>query len=163
MKTSTAGQDLIKRWEGFSLTPYVCPAGLPTIGWGHVISRLDSVRWAGGISREQAEALFALDVRVAESGVASLITAPLNANQHAALVSFTFNLGAGRLRASTLRRKLNALDYAGAAGEFGRWVYGGGKKLRGLVARREEERRLFLSEISLAAPKTANKIANAPG
>jgi lysozyme len=143
MKTNDAGQALIKKWEGFSLTPYICPAGLPTIGWGHVISTADAAKYAGGITQEQANALFAHDVRIAEGGVTSLITAPLTANQFAALVSFTFNLGAGRLRASTLRRKINARDYQGAADEFSRWVFAGGRKLTGLVRRRAEEKKLF--------------------
>ena len=143
MLTNQAGQALIKKWEGFSLTPYICPAGLPTIGWGHVISAADAAKYAGGITEEAANALFALDVRIAERGVASLITAPLTANQFAALVSFTFNLGAGRLRASTLRRKINARDYQNAADEFSRWVFAGGRKLTGLVRRRAEEKELF--------------------
>ncbi len=143
MLTNQAGQAIIKKWEGFSLTPYICPAGLPTIGWGHVISAADAVKYASGITQEQANALFAHDVRIAEGGVTSLITAPLTANQFAALVSFTFNLGAGRLRASTLRRKINARDYQGAADEFSRWVFAGGRKLTGLVSRRAEEKELF--------------------
>lgn len=143
MLTNQAGQALIKKWEGFSLTPYICPAGLPTMGWGHVISAADVAKYAGGITQEQATALFAHDVRIAEGGVTNLITAPLTPNQFAALVSFTFNLGAGRLRASTLRRKINARDYQGAADEFSRWVFAGGRKLTGLVRRRAEEKELF--------------------
>lgn len=143
MLTNQAGQSLIKRWEGFSLTPYICPADKLTIGWGHLISEADAVKYAGGITQEQANALFAHDVRIAEAGVARFITAPLTANQFAALVSFTFNLGAGRLRASTLRRKINARDYQGAADEFSRWVFAGGRKLTGLVRRRAEEKKLF--------------------
>jgi lysozyme len=138
-----AGADLIKRWEGFSLTPYICPAEKLTVGWGHLISEADAVKYAGGITQEQATALFAHDVRIAEGGVTNLITAPLTPNQFAALVSFTFNLGAGRLRASTLRRKLNAGDYDGAAREFDKWVFAGGRKLTGLIRRRAEEKRLF--------------------
>ena len=149
MLTNTAGQELIKRWEGLSLVPYICPANKLTIGWGHVISAADALKYAGGISREQAVALFALDVRIAEAGVARLVKAPLTGNQFASLVSFTFNLGAGRLHASTLRRKLNSGDYAGAAWEFDRWVYGRDKrgvmkKLPGLVKRRADERQLFI-------------------
>lgn len=143
MLTNQAGQALIKKWEGFSLKPYLCPAGLPTIGWGHVISEADAVKYAGGITLDVANALFARDVRIAEAGVVALITAPLAANQFAALVSFTFNLGAGRLRASTLRRKVNARDYAGAADEFPKWVFAAGRKLPGLIKRRAEERLLF--------------------
>jgi lysozyme len=143
-----AGAALIKRYEGYSAIPYICPAGLPTIGWGHVISAADAVKYAGGITIEQAEALFAADVRIAAAGVASLIRIPLTSNQHAALVSFVFNLGAGRLRASTLRAMLNRGEYAGAADQFMRWVYAGKKKLRGLERRRAEERALFLARLS---------------
>ena len=143
MQTNEAGQALIKKWEGFSLKPYLCPAGLPTIGWGHVISEAEAVKYASGITLDVANALFARDVRIAEAGVIALITAPLTANQFAALVSFTFNLGAGRLRASTLRRKVNARDYTGAADEFSKWVFAAGRKLPGLIKRRAEERMLF--------------------
>jgi lysozyme len=137
------GESLIKYYEGYSLTPYICPAGYWTIAWGHLISKDDAEKYARGITVAEADALFAIDIKIAEAAVDRFITAPLNANQFAALVSFVFNLGAARLRASTLRKKLNRLDYEGAANEFLKWVWAGGKKLPGLIKRREAELELF--------------------
>lgn len=135
------GLDLIKAFEGFSETPYTCPAGIRTIGYGHTGSgvRLNS------ISREQAESLLRADVRSAERSVLRLINVPLTDGAFGALVSFTFNLGGGALQRSTLRAKLNRGEYEDAANEFPKWVFAGGKKLNGLVRRREAERQLFNS------------------
>jgi GH24 family phage-related lysozyme (muramidase) len=85
------------------------------------------------------------DLAPREVAVSRLITVPLNQNQFDALVSFVFNLGSGALQCSTLRRRLNAGAYLEAADEFPKWVYAGGRKLKGLVRRREAERILFLS------------------
>src|SRR5262249_42802085 len=99
----------------------------------------------GKISRERADELLEQDLRNAERSVQQLVTVPLNANQFAALVSFTFNLGAQNLRSSTLLRDLNAGDYRGAADQFNRWVFAGGAVEQGLVKRRQAERELFLT------------------
>jgi GH24 family phage-related lysozyme (muramidase) len=80
-----------------------------------------------------------------ESAVPRLIKAPLTQNQFDALASFTFNLGSGRLQSSTLRAKTNRLDYEGAADEFPKWRKAGGRVLAGLVRRRAEERRLWMT------------------
>lgn len=146
MKTGQAGIDLIKRFEGFSGKPYRCPADIPTIGYG-------STRYADGrevsmsdppITEAQAVQLLADTLGRYEKGVTGLVTVPLTQSQFDALVSFAYNLGVGNLGNSTLLKKLNNRDYAGAANEFSRWVRGGGKILPGLVARREAERKLFL-------------------
>ena len=134
-----AGIDLIKRFEGFSPTVYICPAGYPTIGYGHVVKLQERERFAGGITAEQAEFLLRQDVQTAEYAVLRLITVPLTDGQFDALVSFTFNLGAGALQRSTLRRKINRRDYAAVPAEFRKWVWAGGLKLEGLVRRREGE------------------------
>jgi lysozyme len=79
--------------------------------------------------------------------VSAAVTVPLNDNEFGALTSFTFNLGIGNLKSSTLLKKLNAGDRAGAADEFGKWVNAGGKPLPGLVKRRAAERALFLTPV----------------
>jgi lysozyme len=72
------------------------------------------------------------------------VTVPLTQGQHDALVSFTYNEGAGRLQSSTLLKDLNAGNYAAVPAEFMKWVFGGGVKLPGLVTRRRAECKLFL-------------------
>lgn len=138
---SQLGIDLIKKWEGFRNHVYMDAAGLPTIGYGHLIRTGEEFT---AITEAEAEALLHKDVRKAVSAVQRLIVTPLTQNQFDALVSFTFNLGGGALQRSTLRRKVNRGDVQGAAREFPRWVYAGGRKLRGLQRRRAEEASLFL-------------------
>ena len=138
------GLDLIKRFEGFSSTVYICPAGYPTIGYGHVVRDEEKGRFDTGIDQEQGEELLRRDAHVAERAVLRLITVPLTDGQFDALVSFTFNLGSGALQRSTLRRKLNRQDYVSAAGELRRWIWAGGRKLKGLIKRREAEKGLFI-------------------
>jgi GH24 family phage-related lysozyme (muramidase) len=146
MRTVTpAGLDLIKRFEGFSPTVYVCPAGHPTIGYGHVVRLHEREQFTSGITTEQAEALLRQDVQAAERAVLRLISVPLTDGQFDALVSFTFNLGAGVLQRSTLRRKVNRGDHANVPAEFRKWVWAGGRKLEGLVKRREAEAILYCS------------------
>ena len=140
-----AGLDLIKQFEGFSPTVYICPAGYPTIGYGHVVKPQERERFAGGITKEQAEALLGQDVETSERAVLRLITVPLTDRQFDALVSFTFNLGAGALQRSTLRRKVNRGDHATVPAEFRKWVWARGRKLEGLVRRRDAEIIIWLS------------------
>lgn len=99
------------------------------------------------ISNEQAERMLLNDVQRFEPEIERLVTAPLNQNQWDALISFAYNLGAANLESSTLRRLLNAGDYAGAAEQFPRWNNAGGKVLPGLVRRRAAERDLFLEAV----------------
>jgi lysozyme len=134
-----AGIDLIKQFEGFSPTVYICPADYPTIGYGHVVKPHERERFARGITAEQAESLLRQDVQTAERAVLRLITVPLTDGQFDALVSFTFNLGTGALQRSTLRRKVNRGDHAAVPAEFRKWVWAGGRRLEGLVRRRETE------------------------
>jgi len=137
--------ELAKRFEGFHRVPkhdpnraypYICPAGYPTIGYGHLCDPKHPP-----ITKGEAEAYLAQDLKVALA--ATLRYCPVltiePATRLAAIVDFTFNLGAGRLQASTLRRRINQRDWTGAATELRRWVYGGGKVLPGLVARRAAE------------------------
>jgi lysozyme len=140
-----AAVDLAKRFEGFHRVPksdpdrahpYVCPAGFWTIGYGHLC-----VQTHPPISQAEGEAYLTRDLVTALD--ATLRFCPVLATQPegrlAAIVDFTFNLGAGRLQTSTLRRRINQRDWIAAGKELRRWVYGGGKVLPGLVTRRSAE------------------------
>ena len=118
-------------------------AGWPTIGYGHVVRDDERERFAHGIDEAAAEKLLRRDVETAERAVLRLIRVPLADGRFDALGSFTFNLGAGALQRSTLRRKVNRGEHDAVPAEFGRWVFAGGRKLRGLVRRREAEAGLY--------------------
>jgi lysozyme len=143
MQTSEYGLHLIERFEGLRLSAYQDSVGVWTIGVGHTGPE---VKPGLTISQEQAKDMLRVDVKEAERAVNTLITRMLTQNEFDALVSFTFNLGAGNLRKSTLRRLLNAGDYQGAANEFLKWDKAGGEELPGLTKRRFTERDLFLDE-----------------
>ena len=131
------GLDLIKLYEGYSSSPYLCPAQHWTIGYG-AIWGLDGKRVTEDhpdINKDQADQLLRRDVRKSEVAVLRLIKVPLEDGQFDSLCSFVFNLGSGSLQSSTLRRKINRGDYIGAADEFPRWVFAGGRKLKGLIKR----------------------------
>jgi len=140
MKTGKAGIELIKSFEGLHLKAYLCPANKWTIGYGHTFFAEEGME----ITEERAEDLLRFDLEYFEESVALLLTVPVRQNQFDALVSFTFNLGVGALKRSTLLRKLNANDDYGAAQEFLRWNKAGGKVLDGLIRRRKAEKELFL-------------------
>jgi lysozyme len=138
--------NLVTAFEGFVPHPYRDSAGTWTIGYG-------STRDADGnpvtaatpdITVEAARSLVERDLGAALTReVARDVHTPLTASQTAALADFVYNLGAGNFRASTLLRKLNAGDYAGAAAEFDKWDHAGGRVLAGLLKRREAETQLF--------------------
>jgi lysozyme len=143
MKTTSAvGQALIRHFEQCRLTGYLCPAGVPTIGWGHTGPE---VRVGMKITQQQADALFEQDLRKREAQVFHLVNVHLTQGQWDALVSFEYNLGEGNLASSTLLEKVNAGDFRGAALEFPRWCHSGGEVLEGLVLRRKAEQQLFLT------------------
>lgn len=148
MQTSSRGLELIENAEGLSLIAYQDSVVVWTIGYGHTLG----VRAGQQITEARAVELLRKDVKRFESSVSRLVTVELNQNQFDALVSFTYNLGAGSLRTSTLLKHLNAGDYDRAAAEFDRWVYAGGQKLRGLIKRRAAERKLFETPIDHAMP-----------
>jgi lysozyme len=137
--------DLAKRFEGFHRVPkadpgrarpYICPAGYWTIGYGHLCDPKHPP-----VTEAEAEVYLASDLQTALA--ATLRYCPVLVTESegrlAAIIDFTFNLGAGRLQTSTLRRRVNQRDWEAAATELRRWVYGGGKVLPGLLARREAE------------------------
>jgi lysozyme len=148
MKSSDDCLDLIKSCEGFSAKPYLCPAGVPTIGYG-------STKYADGkkvslndpiINTQQADEIMRATLLEYEAAVNRYVNVPLTQGQFDALVDFAYNAGTQNLRTSTLLRMLNAGDYAGAVKQFDKWIYAGGKVLYGLVKRRKLEADLFLSK-----------------
>jgi lysozyme len=169
VKLSKAGADLMHRFEGCRNKPYLCPAHIWTIGYGHVLYqeqiKLPMARVEGKEvpmirkemplkpednrvwSKEEIEKLFADDVASFERGVLRLVPGVVG-RQGAfdALVSISFNFGLGNLQRSTIRMKANRGDWEGAAQAFMAWTKGGGKVLPGLVKRREAEIALFLSD-----------------
>jgi len=144
------GLDLVKEFEGLEqrkgqpagkVIAYLDPVKVLTIGYGHTGP---DVRVGQVITFAEAENLLRQDLTGAEADVLRLVKVPLTSNQFSALVSFTFNLGAGSLKMSTLLRLLNAGDFKGAANQFPRWNRAGGRILNGLVRRRKAEQALFL-------------------
>ena len=168
MNTSEQALAAIKHHEGVRLRPYLCPAKLWTVGVGHVLypeqARLPVVRTADNgnfplrrdyplkpeddrvWSMAEVDDLLAKDIARFERGVARYCAvAPDRQGQFDGLVSFSFNVGLGNLQRSSLRMKHNRGDFWGAAQEFMKWTKGGGKVLPGLVARRQDEMRMYLS------------------
>jgi lysozyme len=144
-----AAIDLAKRFEGFHRVPkndpgrahpYICPAGYWTIGYGRLCDPKHPP-----ITEDEAERFLAEDLTSALNATLRLcpVLATESEERLAAIVDFTFNLGAGRLQASTLRRRVNQRDWMAAATEVRRWVYGGGNVLPGLTARRAAESALL--------------------
>jgi lysozyme len=131
----------LKAREGLRLSPYPDAAGY-SIGYGHYLGTKPE---PASITTAQAEAFLLADARAAAIAVVNGVRVPINQNQFDALVSFVYNLGASAFRNSTLLEKLNAGDFAGAANEFGRWIYVQGHVSDALTRRRALERDLFLS------------------
>lgn len=134
-------ESLAARWEGFYATPYLCPAGVPTIGYGFT-------RYPNGIavtlmdppiSKEQAKGMLQHFILRILPQVLKLCPSLVAPGRLGALTDFCFNLGVGNLRASTLRRKINAEQWDEVPTQLRRWTRAGGRILRGLVLRREAE------------------------
>lgn len=139
MKVSENLMTQLMVMEGLSLEAYEDCAGVPTIGYGHT----KNVKMGDRISKYWAKELLKDDVREVEQQVQELNVAQTQ-GQFDALVSFTFNLGIGRLKSSTLLKVIREGGSKSAIKkEFKRWVYAGGKKLRGLELRREWEAKRF--------------------
>lgn len=155
-RINAAGLSLIKSFESLRLKAYRDTGGVATIGWGHT----KGVKMGQTITEGQASDFLIDDLEEAESAVERFVSVPLNDNQFAALVSFTFNCGSEAFRRSTLRKKLNAGDYASVPGQLARWVNDNGKKLNGLVRRRRAEGDLWSTPF--VASKPAQPPASAP-
>lgn len=148
MNLSNDGLDLIKSFEGYlkpvndgsgDCVAYLCPAKVPTIGWGCTKGVSLGMRW----TRDEAERMLMSELSHHEGRVTRLVTVPIEQEHYDALVSFSYNCGSNALQKSTLLRNLNAGDYDGAEAQFKRWTRGGGRELRGLVRRRKAEAALF--------------------
>lgn len=147
MKINSKGIQLVKSFEGCLLNAYICPAGVPTIGFGATYYENGTkVKIGDKITLERANELLEFQLQEFSKQVAKLIKVELTDNQFSALVSFAFNLGAGALAKSTLLKKVNANPAdATIKEEFLKWVNAGGKKLTGLVRRRNAEYLLYFS------------------
>lgn len=149
MKTSQKGIDLIKSFEGWYAAPYKDPIGIPTIGYGftyYPATKRKVTMQDKPLTKEQGEQMLREVLVTYENDVKRLVKSPLNQNQFDALVSFTFNLGGGKLSSSTLLKKINKnpCDLS-IRDEFSKWRLAGGKVLAGLVRRRAAEADLYFS------------------
>ena len=142
MKISQEGLSLIKRFEGCRLESYKCSANVLTIGYGHT----SGVKETDTITQDEADKLLQEDVEQFEKYVDDNVTVELGQSQFDSLVAWTFNLGVGNLRESTMLKKLNNEDYKSVPSEMKRWNKAGGKTLDGLIRRREAESLLFQSK-----------------
>ncbi len=146
MKISQTGLDLIKEFEGFMPKAYLCPAGVATIGYGNTRYNDGTKVKMGDKPTTKAEATAMLETQVNEvygDAVNRYVDVKINQNQFDALTSFTYNLGAGNLKSSTLLKRVNAERHDDAANEFLKWDKAGGKRLAGLTRRRKAERSLY--------------------
>ena len=141
MQTGNKGIELIKHFEGCELEAYKCPAGVWTIGYGHIKGVKEGMK----ITEHQAEEMLKSELHEYEGYINDYVTVPLNQNQFDAMVSWVYNLCGGNLRASTLLKVLNAGDYDGVPAQMLRWNKAGGKVLEGLTRRRQAEADLFVA------------------
>lgn len=143
MQQIALAASICRQFEGVRLTAYLCPAGVPTLGIG---STGPDIKLGMTCTVEWAEQRLLKDLAGFWRGVAAaspiLLTQP--AQRQAAVLDWTYNLGLGRYKSSTFRRMVNAGRWTDAANEIRKWVYGGGKKLKGLVLRRDVEARFLL-------------------
>lgn len=154
-------EELAKPYESCSLNAYWDPVGFPTNGWGNLLSRVTKQQimqtyqysskeadiWLKqaypDITQDEADAKFTININKAFSSVKRLVKIPVSAGQYAALIDFTFNLGAGNLQISTLLRYINRNELVNASNEFVKWNKAQGIILRGLTKRRLSEKNLF--------------------
>lgn len=151
---SEQGLTSIKQWENLELQMYLDPVGLPTIGYGHLLTRSElssgkvliggvNVRWCNGLTEEQVNLLLAQDTEEAQAAIRKYIDPEIMQNmnqaQYDALVSFVFNVGSGAFRSSTLLKRIRAGDFDDVPAQLSRWIFAKGERLSGLVNRREHE------------------------
>lgn len=136
--------DIIKEFEGLKLEAYLCPANVWTIGYGTTVyPNGQKVKQGDRCTKEQADAYLSHSLIRFVGDLLYLVRVKVTKNQECALISFIYNLGTTNLQSSTLLKKLNKEDFAGAALEFLKWNKAGGKVLAGLVRRRKMEMDLF--------------------
>lgn len=143
MIISQKGLDLIKKFEGFSNKEYICPAGKATIGYGHVI--LADEHFQEPMTRREAENLLKKDLEPRQKSLNSFLKVNINQNQFDALMSLIYNIGVGNFQKSTLLKFVNDRLFDKVPNQFIRWCYISGEKSTGLITRREEEIKLWLS------------------
>jgi len=155
--------DLVKEFEGYlkqlgdgsgRVKPYLCPANVPTIGYGSTFyeDRTKVKLTDGPITLERAEALLAYEIgKICEAAVDRLVKVPLHPLSRGALVSFAFNCGTGALQSSTLLKRVNAKRWGDVPKEFAKWRMGGGVVLKGLVRRRAAEAEMFMRGVKAGA------------
>ena len=140
MNPSSKALSLIRQFEGLRLSAYICPAGVPTIGYGTT----KGVKMGDTITEEEAERLLEKDVSPFAKTISSLVKVQLNQNQFDALVCFVYNIGPHALASSTMLKLINQGLFDDAANQFVRWNKANGEALAGLTRRRMAERDLFL-------------------
>ena len=139
---------LCRVFEGYRSAPYLCPAGVPTIGYGstHYPSGKSVKLSDAPVSKEQAETLLMYELSKIEPWVVALCPTLTDVHRRAAILDWVYNLGVGRLRASTMRKRINERDWEAARRELLRWDKAGGKVLPGLTKRRAAEALLLRGE-----------------
>ena len=145
-KTSKSGKDLIKEFEGFRATAYICPANVVTVGYGTTRIQGKAIQLGTTITTDEADMFLDEDLKTFENTINQNVTVEISQNQFDAIVSFVYNVGAGNFNKSTLLKKVNASEFKKAADEFLKWNKAGGKILKGLTNRRTAERELFLRD-----------------
>lgn len=143
-----AGLEIVRRFESWVPTPYRCPAGRWTIGYGATWDMEGNPVGPDhpALTKDEGELLLRKEIAHVEKAIRRLIKAELTPNMFSAICSWGFNVGTGAMQRSTLRMKLNRGQYEDAADELPRWKKAGGRTLKGLVRRRASERALFLAE-----------------
>lgn len=148
MNLNSKGISILHQYEGLRLEAYLCPAGIPTIGWGNTFYEDGSkVKLGDIITRQRADELFENVINtIFVPGVQKLLKAELNDNQFSALVSFAYNVGLGNFKNSTLLKRVNINPSdPDIAYQFSRWNKSKGRVLRGLTKRRKDEAELYFS------------------
>ena len=147
-RSSDRVRELIKATEELRTSPYKCPAGVATIGYGTTVyPNGKRVRITDHpITKEKAEAYFNYSIGEVEKAVERLVTAPLQDCMFDALVSFVYNIGVTKFSASTLLKRLNECDYLAACDEIAKWHHANGKSSNGLKKRRAAEIAMFRGE-----------------
>lgn len=141
-----SGGYLIAPNEGKVNSTYIDPVGIATSCYGHTGPE---VKLGQKFTDEQCLDQLAKDLSAHDKQMMNLVRVPLTDYQHAAFLSFTYNVGVGNFKSSTMLRKLNSKDYEGACEELSKWVYAKKQKLNGLVTRRQQEKAVCMGEVEI--------------